>query len=189
MALQLKRNRHLTIQGSAIRRIVRRLWRPGLRMKKDRTKTNGRRKAGSFRRASGISPQGFGKPSAGDEEAPNLLRLFPEEKVGFPERFPKSSRTNGCFSRTNLEQVPKKPARNTEEIWDECRIRVGDKQAKGRHCPEPVFYLSTTCLPLVFHLSRTIPGRCCFGDRSCRVDNFYLMCLFLNSKREGLKYW
>ena len=50
---------------------------------------------------------------------------FPEEKAAFPERFPKSSRTKGCFSRTTPEHVPRKPAKNVEEIGDKRRISVG----------------------------------------------------------------
>ena len=105
--------------------------------------------AGSFWRATRFIPEGFGNRSTGDGELWNISQTIPEENAGFPERFPKSSRTKGCFSRTTPEHVPKKPAKNVEEIGDKRRISVGDQQAEGGYRPGLVFHLSSTCLPFV----------------------------------------
>jgi hypothetical protein len=82
---------------------------------------------------------------------------FPKKEGCFPERFPKSSRTKGWFSRTNPEQVPKKPHENVEETWEAGRTVVREKQVKGRRCPELVFHLSSICLPFVLEqMSRPV---------------------------------
>jgi len=145
------------------------------RVLKDRLKTNGRQDAGGFGRSGAQSPQSLRKCPAPAEEKPDKGRCFPEEKGGFPERFPKSSRTKGWFSRTNPEQVPNKARRKPGKTAKNPAMGCEALRETGGTGLPAVPDVSATCLPAVFNLCRKMsqarPKRCSSKERF----GFYLM--------------
>ena len=91
-------------------------------------------------------------------------------KGPFPERFPKSSRTNGVFSRTSPEEQCKKWGTFPEEISKSARRNPGEKWDVPGTCLGGVWHLSWRCLSPVWEEGGMVMGgRSGIGDPRSEV--------------------